>query len=131
MNILLIGLRASGKSTVGARLAALLDRTFIELDGLTLARFPQTSVRDVWATHGEDAWRNAEADTLAECLAGADQVIALGGGTPMIDAACGRIEAEQADGRAKVVYLQCDLATLAQRLRQTPGDRPSWTGADS
>ncbi|UCD76253.1 MAG: hypothetical protein JSV91_04880, partial [Phycisphaerales bacterium] len=58
------------------------------------------------------------------------QVVALGGGTPMIRAARARIEQAQRAGRGMVVYLKCEVRELARRLREAPGDRPSLTGAD-
>ena len=130
MNILLIGPRASGKSAIGPELAARRQSVFVDLDDIVLAAFDEPTVEEIWAAHGDAAWREAEADAIEAVLHGQHQVIALGGGTPMIDSARTRIEEEQRAGRAKVVYLQCDVSELIRRLRDAPGDRPSLTGAD-
>ena len=130
MNVLLMGLRGSGKSTVGRRLAELLGCPFVDLDERVLATFAETSVRQVWSARGEGAWRAGEARVLAETLDAPSQVVALGGGTPMIDAARKRIEAEKHAGRAKAVYLRCETGELARRLRDQLGDRPPLTGRD-
>lgn len=130
MNVLLIGLRASGKTEAGRRLAALGGRNFVDLDDVVLAGFSEPSVREVWAAHGESAWREAEARVLETVLARDHQVIALGGGTPMVEAARRRVEAGQRHGDLKVVYLQCTADELARRLEGDTGDRPSLTGAD-
>jgi len=133
MTVLLIGPRASGKSTVGRMLAAALNASFVDLDDVVLAGFADQgldTVEAVWAGPGEPAWRQGEAAALAARLTGAPDadVIALGGGTPVIDDARTRIEAAQRAGRAIVVYLRCPVAVLERRLRE-PGDRPSLTGA--
>jgi shikimate kinase len=129
-NILLIGARASGKSTIGRSLADRLRRRFVDLDDETLAEFDASSVHEVWVREGEPAWRDAEVRCLDRVLGRAAQVVALGGGTPVIDAARGRIESERKAGRAFVVYLQAPAAELARRLEAMPGDRPSLTGGD-
>lgn len=124
MNILLIGPRACGKSTVGPRLASRLNKTFIDLDQRALAQFPQHSVREVWQAHGEGAWRQAEVLSLRDALAGEHDVAALGGGVVMIAQARHMIEQAQHGGRAFVVYLRCPADVLVRRLRTNPGDRP-------
>ncbi len=130
MNILLIGLRGCGKSAVGRRLAGGTNRPFVDLDEHVLATFAEASVSDVWSAHGEAAWRQAEAAVLAEVLRATGQVVALGGGTPMVDDARRQIGSRQRAGAARVVYLRCDIDEIARRLARHGGDRPSLTGAD-
>lgn len=128
MNILLIGARASGKTTIGEAVAKKLGRTFIDLDSIALAAFAQESVKQVWANHGEQAWRNAEADALDKVLTADNQIVALGGGTPMITRARNRIDHDRQAGRVRCIYLRCDATELARRLQMVEGDRPSLTG---
>jgi shikimate kinase len=130
MNILLIGLRGSGKSTIGGLLAAHLHRQFIDLDVRVAEHFGSRPVREIWSSFGEHAWREAELSSLTTVLAQDNAVLALGGGTPMIRAAAAHVQQLRNEGRARVVYLQCSAATLQQRLRVNPGDRPSLTGLD-
>ena len=130
MNTLLMGLRGCGKSTVGRLLAGRLGCVFVELDERVLAIFDQGTVSEAWSVHGEPAWRAAEARVLEDCLAATDQVVALGGGTPMIEEARRLIEREQAGGRVRVVYLVCDPRELARRLAEGAGDRPPLLGTD-
>jgi XRE family transcriptional regulator, aerobic/anaerobic benzoate catabolism transcriptional regulator len=78
--VALIGLRGSGKTTIGKRLARRLRMPFVELDqeierraGLTLA--------DIFPLHGEDYYRRLERDTLVDLLAvPQSMVLAVGGG---------------------------------------------------
>lgn len=133
MNVLLMGLRGCGKSTVGQLLAARLGCPFMDLDDRVLARFAEPTVTAVWATHGEAPWRAAEATELGEILGQSedpDSVIALGGGTPMVESARRDLEAAQAARRATLIYLRCTVEELQRRLAGHTGDRPSLTGAD-
>ncbi|MBT8487050.1 MAG: AAA family ATPase [Phycisphaerales bacterium] len=130
MNLLLIGARASGKTTVGRHLARISRLRFVDLDDRVQAMFPEDSVTEIWTVHGEPAWRVAETRALESVLAEEDQVVALGGGTPMIPAARSLIEHARRTGRARVLYLRCTPGELARRLEHAAGDRPSLTGDD-
>ena len=129
-SILLIGMRSSGKSTVGAALARRLGLPFVDLDAKALAQFSEASVREVWSTHGEAAWRRAEAAMLAESLDSGPAVIALGGGTPQIPQARRIIDQHRRDAAAFVVYLRASAQEIERRLCEDPGDRPALRGAD-
>jgi len=133
MHVLLMGLRGSGKTTVGGLLARQLGGEFIDLDDRVLATFAETTVADAWSAHGEQVWRAAEARVLHELLsrtAARYSVIALGGGTPMIESARRDIQAARTAGTATVVYLRCVVEELERRLAGQTDDRPSLTGAD-
>lgn len=127
-NVLFIGPRASGKTTVGRILAARLGRVFVDLDDLVRASFREPTVQEIWAVHGESGWREHEVDALQSVFRSDEQVIALGGGVPCIDAARSKIEEEQARNRAVVLYLRVPVDELVRRLTAETGDRPSLTG---
>ncbi|MCK4872193.1 MAG: shikimate kinase [Phycisphaerales bacterium] len=129
MNIALIGLRGSGKTTIGRELAEQLWCDFVDLDDLALARFAESTVSDVWSAHGEAAWREAEVEALGDVLGRSDDVIALGGGAPMIPQAREMLTTSQMADEIKIVYLKAGEATLRSRLEAEPGDRPSLTDA--
>ncbi len=128
MHILLIGPRASGKTTIGRELADRINHPLIDLDDAVLDAFSEKSVSEVWEVHGESAWREAELKTLPQVLQGKTAVIALGGGTPVIPAAFDMIEDCRSNGQARVIYLQCSVNELTRRLKSELGDRPSLTG---
>ena len=130
MNVLLIGPRGSGKSSVGFLLAARLEIPFRDLDDIVLGGFEQASVTEVWAMCGESAWREAEVNSLKEILGDVASVIALGGGVPMIEDARTLINLSRETGEAIVIYLRCEPDELRRRLIEDSGDRPGLTGAD-
>jgi shikimate kinase len=131
VNIVLIGLRGSGKTTVGRLLAERLRRPLVDLDTATARLLGATRVADAWARAGEQGFRQAESRALAAALAGDGQVIALGGGTPTAPGAVDLLRAACDAGRAMVVYLSAEAGTLRTRLAAADmADRPSLTGAD-
>ncbi|MCK8603140.1 shikimate kinase [Desulfoferrobacter suflitae] len=78
-NIALIGFRATGKSSIGERLAQVLQRQFVDMDSELTKAFGQ-SIHNWVRGHGWESFRYAESELLKE-LAGCRQlVIATGGG---------------------------------------------------
>jgi len=130
-SIVLIGARGSGKTTVGAAIADRLACPFDDLDDLALARFDEDRIVTIFETHGEAAWRRAEADAFMKWAETTDvplRVLALGGGAPMISHIA-RLLAEMADtGSTWVVYLEAPASVLSDRIVAGEGDRPSLTG---
>ncbi len=93
------------------------------------ARFGNRSVREIWASDGEPAWRRGEVAALDVALGEPPSVIALGGGTPIIPAARALLDAARDAGRVRCILLMATPGELAARLDHTPGDRPALTGA--
>jgi len=123
-----MGLRASGKTTLGRAAATALGAAFVDLDERTSALLGAASVGAALASAGEARFREAEARALAAALGEPAQVIALGGGTPVAPGAADALRAARSAGRAFVVYLDPPLELLAERLSKERGDRPSLTG---
>lgn len=131
MNLVLIGLRGSGKSVVGRLVASRLGRPLVDLDEITPGLLGARSVAEAWAGRGEPAFREAEARALADALRSDGRVLALGGGTPTAPGAADLLRAQRGAGRARIVYLAAGAATLRDRLAGADNaHRPSLTGGD-
>jgi shikimate kinase len=124
-HIVLVGMMGAGKTTVGSRLARRLDRPFIDSD-VQVERRAGRTVRQIFETDGEEAFRSLEAEALAEALTSEDPaVIAAAGGT-VLDPANRRRMREC----ATVVFLDAEPADLVGRVggddhRPLLGDRPA------
>jgi len=78
-HLYLIGYRGSGKSSVGAIVAARLGRPFFDADTVLETDAGET-IRDIFASEGEVGFRDRESATLRKLGAGQPAVIATGGG---------------------------------------------------
>lgn len=121
-HVVLVGLSGTGKTTLATRLARQLGRSALDTDRMVERRAGAT-VAQVFARQGEATFRGMEADALAEALAGRPAVIATGGGI-VVDDGNRRLLHE----RGTVVWLRCDLTTLARRLRHPAESRPLLDG---
>jgi shikimate kinase / 3-dehydroquinate synthase len=104
------GFMGAGKSTVGARVAALTARPFVDLDGLIEKR--HGPIPELFEERGEPEFRRLEEETLAEVLAGPDAVVALGGGAVLSPLSRVRLR-----DRAFTVYLDVGVETAWKRVR--------------
>lgn len=131
-HLVLMGLRASGKTTAGQIAARSLNIAYIDLDALVLRELGAPSVTAAWAEHGERAFRAAEATCLKAALQrNREDVLALGGGTPMIDSARHDLQAAVVAGAViGPVYLHAPPEVLTKRLLASPGDRPALSDQD-
>jgi shikimate kinase len=112
-HIVLVGMMGVGKSTVGRVLAATLDRPLFDSDEMIEERTGRT-VRDIWLTDGEPAFRSLETDVLLEALAAdAPSVIAAAGGVVLSETNRSILQSADAD----VVWLLADIAVLVDRTR--------------
>lgn len=114
--IALIGMPASGKTSVGAVLAGLESLPFIDLDDV-IADEAGMTIPDIFADEGEPGFRARERIALAHVAERGPMVLATGGGC-----------VESADNRAllrerfAIVWLKADLEALARR--SVGGSRP-------
>lgn len=79
INIYLIGMMGSGKSTVGRLLAKQLGYRFMDTDDL-ISQTARQSISDIFATEGEAVFRELESKVLSEICAYKKFVVATGGG---------------------------------------------------
>jgi shikimate kinase len=124
VNLVLIGYRGTGKSAVARRLASLLHRRVISLDG-EIVRQAGMAIPEIVATHGWPHFRDLEQDACRRFSAEDGLVIDCGGGVVERPA---NIESLRSSGR--VFWLRATPATIVGRIG---GDssRPSLTGRKS
>jgi shikimate kinase len=121
--IALVGLMGVGKSSVGRRLAGVLDLPFRDADAEVEAAAGR-SVSDIFADLGEDAFREGERRVIARLLDQEPHVLATGGGAFMNDQTRALIKS-----RAISVWLKADLEVLARRVSRKD-NRPLLIGRD-
>lgn len=114
------GLKHSGKSTIGVRVARSLDLPFLDLDdeALRLLReqLPRpesgSTLRDYFAEYGGETFRKYEAETLRSLLEDRfSGLIACGGGIVDNPSAMKLLE-----GAALIVYLTAEFSILYERI---------------
>ena len=155
MIITLTGMMGCGKSSVGRELSGLLSLPFVDLDEYIESREGR-SIRDIFESEGEPAFRKMELAALKEILfQGAtsesgyatsseasewtdkaspatdrpqarDIIIALGGGT-LTTPEC----AELVSARTFCIYLKASPATLLAHLEHEPAGRPMLNPTDA
>jgi shikimate kinase len=118
--LVLTGFMGSGKSTLGPLLAARLGWTFLDVDEVIEAEAGVT-IAELFARHGEPAFRAREAETIARLIATDALVLALGGGAIEHEATLALLLT--APGTL-LVHLEVTLATTLQRCRGTEQSRP-------
>ena len=119
-NLVLAGFMGTGKSTVGPILARMLDRTFVDTDRV-IEQDAHLTVSEVFARHGEAAFRALECDVCTQVAESAGLVVAVGGGALLDQRNRAALEAT-----GVLVMLTCRTESLVQRLRESGerGERP-------
>ncbi len=121
--IALVGMMGAGKSSVARMLADRLRWRLVEVDAV-VAELAGQSIPELFATSGEEAFRELEEAEAIAVLTGPSQVVVdLGGGAPTREATRTALR----EG-ATVVWLRASPATLAARVGNGAG-RPM-LGAD-
>ena len=130
-HLVLVGLMGSGKSSAGRRLAEQLKRPFVDTDHRIERRAGRT-IREIFATDGEDAFRAIETAVLREELSAAEPaVIATGGGIVTREENRRLLTQDRSDeptSTPQVVWLRASVDTLTSRLRSGAARRPLLDG---
>ncbi|GAA4235818.1 shikimate kinase [Postechiella marina] len=121
MIIVLIGYMASGKSSIGKKIAKKLNYNLVDLDDLIEER-EHLSVSEIFKTKGEVYFRKQEALYLKNQIeSNTNLILSLGGGTPCYGTNMDYIlEANN----VKSVYLKGAIPTLVSKLIKKKSTRP-------
>jgi shikimate kinase len=121
--VVLVGMMGTGKTTVARVLSERLGRPVLDTDTMIERRTGRT-VREIFATDGEAAFRALETEVLVEALASPSPSIIAGAGGVVLSEE-NRIALKQSG--ARVFWLCADPATLVERVR-SGGHRPLLDG---
>jgi shikimate kinase len=118
-SIVLVGMMGVGKSSIGRRLGARLGVPFVDADSEIEAAAGGMAIADIFARHGEAAFRTLEARVIARLLEGGPQVLATGGGAVLNDSTRAAIKAKGVS-----IWLSADVDVLMRRISKRKHERP-------
>jgi len=119
----LVGLPASGKTTIAGLLAKLLELPALDLDD-TIVEEAKADIPSIFTSEGEAGFRERERRALAKMTQGNPLVLATGGGI-VLNPENRRLLKEH----FFTVWLQVSPATAA--IRSVGGSRPLLAGVDA
>ena len=114
MNVVLIGYRGCGKTTVGRLLASRLGWLFVDTDTL-IEEGTGATIRELFSDGAEEAFRNLESEVVSEVARRDRQVISTGGGVVLRES--NRVALKR---NGKLVWFTAPAEVLWQRIL---GDR--------
>jgi shikimate kinase len=117
-SIVLIGMMGVGKSSIGRRLGARLGVPFVDADA-EIEKAAGMSIADIFARHGEVAFRSGEARVIARLLNSGPQVLATGGGAVMNATTRALIKEKGVS-----IWLSAELDLLLRRITKRKAERP-------
>jgi shikimate kinase len=100
----------AGKTTVGRRLASALDLPFIDADAEIEAAAGST-VEEIFARHGEAAFREGERRVISRLLSDGPMVLATGGGAYLDSGTRAAIKE-----KGTSIWLRADIDVLMRRV---------------
>lgn len=124
-NLILIGYRGSGKTTVGRAAATRLGYQFVDTDDWIVAE-AGTTIAEIFTAEGESGFRDREAAAVARASALTRCVISAGGGAIL---RTDNVERMRRSGF--VVWLTAPAEVLCRRIEgdaSTGASRPALTG---
>ncbi|PZR59122.1 MAG: shikimate kinase [Candidatus Meridianibacter frigidus] len=116
-HLALVGFMASGKSTIGKRLARKLHVPFVDIDAVIEA--DHGPISDVFYNHGEKTFRKFEHDAIAHALDGEPSVISLGGGAVTFEPSLKLLKK-----RTYRIFIKVPPEQILGRLRRSAVVRP-------
>jgi len=118
LSLILVGMRGSGKTTVGRMLALKLDVPFVDTDDLVEER-AATSIEAIFRDQGESVFRTLEQEAIASLEKPHEILVVATGGGAVLDPGNRRILA----ALGTVVFLDAPAQILTRRIRGS--QRPS------
>ncbi|HIX98263.1 MULTISPECIES: shikimate kinase [Clostridia] len=120
-NIILIGFMGAGKTTISDYLSTMFAMNIVEMDQVIEER-EEMSIQDIFATYGEEYFRELETNLLIEMQSRKNTVISCGGGVAMRER---NVAEMKKNGR--VVLLTASPETIYERVKDS-NNRPVLNG---
>ena len=115
-NIVFLGLRGSGKSTVAREVASRLEAEMVDTDKVVQERAGE-SIAEIVNKSGWQAFRDLEEEVLGETCGTVGRIVATGGGVVLREANRQRLRSCGA-----VFYLMVGIPLIVQRLQHEEDD---------
>jgi shikimate kinase len=115
--VVLVGLMGAGKSTIGKKMASMLELPFFDLDTV-IENVSRMSVTELFASYGEPEFRDLERRVMQRLLEGGSMILATGGGAYMNEQT-----RENIASAGISVWLNAELDVLMERVLRRH-DRP-------
>lgn len=122
-SVVLVGLMGAGKSSVGRRLASRLGFAFIDAD-TEIEKAAGATIPEIFASHGEAAFRDGERKVIARLLDQPHVVLATGGGAFMNVETRSRVRE-----RGVSIWLKAEIDILVKRCARR-SNRPLLANGD-
>lgn len=116
-NLILIGFMGCGKSSVGRRLAGMTGHRFVDTDDL-IVQSEGESISEIFATKGENYFRDLEQRTLEELVGSCGVILSTGGGLILRET-----NRETLKRIGLIAWLDADPEVLFERASRS-GKRP-------
>lgn len=126
MNIVLVGYRAAGKSTIGKKLATELGFNFYDVDRFMEPRIAPKTLSEYYSEVGEIGFRPLETEIVLDLCSRPESVIAFGAGSLMR-----KKNKHAAKMNAHIVYIEVPPKELWNRIQSDPNShhtRPNLAG---
>ena len=127
MNLVLIGMRCTGKTAIGRWLAHELQMPFIDTDERVESEAGR-SITEIFKTDGEDAFRDLETQAVKAAAAESGAVISTGGGVVLRDE---NVRTLRENGL--IIHLVASPQTIHARMQadeSSEANRPALTDAN-